>query len=171
KGKKGGPKISAHKLKNIKGKKLSSGKRTKSKEITEARKKLQVRIRKRLANKDDNVKEPEAVIEDVLDMIPEEDLPHLRKENFKKHLLLGGQRKVGWTREKGKKQTEEDANDDLELEYEERFMQAKERMAKEKTLLPIKTKKGFHYPTAPVQTQEVEVTDTPAKTNEENRRP
>ncbi|ODN00852.1 Nucleolar complex protein 3 [Orchesella cincta] len=101
-------------------------------------------------------------------MIPEEDLPHLRKENFRNTFYLvgkgksGGQESDSWQRKKGKKQTEEDVNDDLELEYEEKFMQAKERMAMEKTLLPIKTKKGFHYPTAPVQIQEVEVTETPA---------
>lgn len=45
-----GPKISKIKLKNIKGKKLGTGKKTKSKEIVKARRKLQSKIRKKLNN-------------------------------------------------------------------------------------------------------------------------
>ncbi|CAL8081922.1 unnamed protein product [Orchesella dallaii] len=166
---KGGPKISAHKLKNIKGKKLSSGKRTKSKEITQARKKLQVRIRKRLSNKGDgSVKEPEAVIEDVLDMIPEEDLPHLRQENFRNAYYLVNAAKTkdresdSLKRKKGKKSQIEDSDDDLELQYEQNFSESKERMSKEKALLPIKTQKGLHYPTVPFNSKDSESVVTSA---------
>lgn len=58
KSKGGGPKMSKIKMKNIKGKKLSSGKKTKSKDIVLARKKLQLKVRKRLlAKKTDGKKD------------------------------------------------------------------------------------------------------------------
>ncbi|CAL8135187.1 unnamed protein product [Orchesella dallaii] len=154
--KSGGVKMSAHKLKNIKGKKLSSGKRTKSRDISKARKKLQVRIRKRLANNGNvSIKEPEAVLEDVLDMIPEEDLPHLRKESFRNTFSLV--KAGGDDYRKHKRREEEDVDDDLEIEYEEAFTKIKERMEQKKTLLPIKTQKGLHYPTIPVNNDNEEV--------------
>lgn len=49
-----GPKISKIKLNNIKGKKLGTGKKTKSKEIVKARRNLQRNVRKKLANQGKN---------------------------------------------------------------------------------------------------------------------
>jgi hypothetical protein len=86
--KKGG--ISLVKRKNIKGGKLSSGKKTKNKEIVLARRKLQTAVRKKLQNKNAGgaTKHAEINMEDVLDMIDDEELMHLKGEQFKDRQYL-----------------------------------------------------------------------------------
>lgn len=120
------------------------------------------------------ISEPEAVIDDVLDMIPDEDLPHLRQENFRNKFYLVKneaepkryvdyvQDLMAWDafvfyffsfrcvtsdfrrRKKGARPADDD---ELEETYETRHHRFKETMEEENNCLPIKTVKGFQFPT------------------------
>lgn len=172
----GGPKISKIKLKNIKGKKLGTGKKTKSKEVVQARRKLQRSVRRKLANKGKgkNVNgekfklvysrlfvttnilntivcfffllEPEAIIEDVLDMIPEADLAHLRQEKARnKFYLVNGNGIPSSQENRRRKKSSAVDNDDLEDAYENKHRKILESMEEESNFLPIKTRKGLEF--------------------------